>query len=105
MAKNSNFNSIRVTVTTAGTPVRISSTPITTPEFEMFVLSANAGANMYIGDSTVDNQWIPRARSTRTSYTSGNADLVKDNLFQLNEIYLDSDGNGDIAIIQYRELK
>lgn len=95
---------IVVPVATAGTQVPISSTTLYTTDFEVFPLNANVGANMYVGNSSVDNTWIPRPKNQPVNFVHGTgtldgADPVLG--FDLNKIYLDGDSNGDTAVVQY----
>lgn len=95
---------ITVTVTTAGTQVPISATPLFVTDFEVFPLNANAGASMYVGDSTVDNTWIPRPKNFPVNFIHGHGTLDGDGDvlgFDLSKIYLDGDADGDVAIVQY----
>lgn len=106
MANTTTYGMRRITctVTSAGTRVPISPTSLFTTDFEVHVAAGNVGANMYIGNITVDNSWIPRAKGTTRNFTSGQAILIgmnQDVGFDLNKIYLDADANGDVAIIQY----
>lgn len=95
---------INVTVTTAGTRVPISSTTLFATDFEVFPLNANAGANMYVGNVTVDNTWIPRPKNFPVNFVHGTGVFSGEDqvmAFDLSKIYLDSDSNGDIARVQY----
>lgn len=101
-----NFEKIDVTVTTAGTAVPISATPLYVTDFEIYIPSANAGANCYVGDSGVDNTWIPRAKSNSYNFTHGTGVLsglghqaVAE--FDLSRVYVDADSNGDSVVVQY----
>lgn len=96
---------IDVNVTTAGTAVPISATTLFATEFEVHVPNGNAGMNIYVGDSTVDNTWIPRNKGTTNNFSHGTGSLDASGggalAFDLNKIYIDADANGDDAIVQY----
>lgn len=105
MAKVPRFKSFRFTQTTSGIAQRLTTDNIITPEFEFYVLSSNSGASMYIGDENVDNTYIPRNRSTIRNFVSEEGDHTCSEQFHLNEIWVDSDATGDIAIVQYKVLE
>jgi len=95
---------LSVTVSLAGTQVPISATQLFVTDFEVYVNDSNAGANMYIGDSTVDNTWIPRPKGETINFTHGDGTLIGPagvEAFDLSRIYLDADAANDNAIIQY----
>lgn len=95
---------IRVTVPVAGNRVPISPTTLFVTDFELHPLTANAGANMYIGNVTVSNQWIPRPKGLSVNFTHGEGALFGPNAvqgFDLAKIFLDADANGDIAVVQF----
>lgn len=96
-----------VTVVAAGTPVPISATTLFATDFEVFPLNANVGNNMYIGNSSVNNTWIPRPKNQPVNFVHGTGVIDGANMvigFDLSKIYLDADSNGDIAIVQYFAL-
>lgn len=95
---------LSVTVAVAGTQVPISATQLFVTDFEFYVDDGNAGANMYIGDSTVDNTWIPRPKGDAFNFTHGDGTLIGPGgveAFDLSRIYVDADTGGDTAIVQY----
>lgn len=102
MARTVNFKTITVTVSTAGDAAQISASRIFASDFEVYVKSGNTGAAMYVGDSTVDNTWIPRVRGGTFGFTQGDGDIGRSLAFDLSKIYVDADSNGDECIVQYR---
>jgi len=101
------MKTVTVTVSTAGTAQRIMTTTNAeryVTDFEVYVPIGNTGTNIYIGDSTVDNTWIPRAKGVRYNFYHGTGTLLgpgEVTCFDLSKIYIDVDTNGDQAIIQY----
>lgn len=95
------FRKINLDIPVAGTPVPISETTLFTSEFTVHVPSANSGTNVYIGNYTVDNTWIPRAKGNTFNFTHGEGDLEETLGFDLSKIYIDVDTGGDDVIIQY----
>jgi hypothetical protein len=95
---------LNVTVTAPGTPVPCSLTPLFVTDFEVHVKSGNLGANVYIGDETVDNTWIPRAKGTNWNFVHGTGNFIgRDPVlsFDLSKIFVDADGANDSIIVQY----
>lgn len=104
MARTIGMRKIAVTIAAAGTAQPISATPLFATDFEFFVVSGNVGANGYIGDSTVDNTWIPRAAGQTYNFVHGSGNFLGVDPvvgFDLSKIFIDSDANGDEFIIQY----
>ena len=101
----SNFATLTVTVTTAGTPVQISSTDIWVKSFEVWIRDTNTSVNMYVGSSSVANSgtWMPRLRSAIYSFSvdSDRGLPAADGLFNLKNIYMDATSSGDVALVQY----
>lgn len=98
---------VLVTVATAGTAVPISANTLFATDFEVFPLNTNIGSNMYVGNVSVDNTWIPRPRNQPVNFVHGTGVIDGANMvigFDLSKIYLDADSNGDTAIIQYFAL-
>lgn len=99
---------IRRTVAVAGNRVAISPTTLFVTDFELFPLGTNVGANMYVGDVTVNNTWIPRAAGLAVNFTHGDGTFEGPQsvtAFDLSKIFLDGDANGDTAIIQFMALE
>lgn len=95
---------LEVQITAAGTRKPISPTTLFVTDFELHPKAGNAGAAMYIGNNTVDNTWIPRAKGFTVNFTHGTGTWIgceSMTSFDLNKIYLDADANNDTAIIQY----
>lgn len=98
------YKKIDVQVTTPGQRVPISQERIFVTDFEVYVKSGNAGAAMYLGGKTVDSTWIPRPKGVSYNFTHGDGTFLgcESNLgFDLSRIYMDADGAGDQAIVQY----
>lgn len=103
-ARTIGFRKIRVTVAVAGTAVPISENPLFVSDFEIFPLAANTGANSYVGNSEVDNTWIPRPKGEAVNFVHGTGNFIgRDAVvgIDLSRIYVDSDSNGDVVIVQY----
>ncbi len=96
----------KVTVTTAGTPVRATlneGTPasrVGLQSFTVSALSANAGANVYVGSSAMVKATlvgvyaiVPKGTSASFSILNSPAGL------NLADIYLDGDSNSDAALV------
>lgn len=93
-----------VEVLAPGTPVPLSPTTLFATDFEVFVKSGNAGANVYVGDETVDNTWIPRPKGTTWNFVHGTGNFIgRDPVlgFDLSRIFIDADSAGDEIIVQY----
>jgi hypothetical protein len=89
-------------VTTAGTAVQLTATPTYVPWFEFWVDDGNTGANMYFGDSSVDNTYIPRAKGDTAVVTaSSDAGYQKGDMIDLSKVWLDSDSDADSMVIQF----
>lgn len=102
------FRKIFVNVPIAGTAVPISSTPIFTPEFEIYVPTGNTGS-AYIGNIDVENSsgadggWIPRTKGEVITFTaSENVSMSSGDFFDLSKIYVDVNTSGDDVIVQYK---
>lgn len=94
---------LTATVAAAGTAVPLSATDLYTTDIEIFCKSANVG-NIYIGDSTVDNTWIPRAPGSDTNITTGSGSMASRSAelgFNLKNIYINAGTNGDGVIVEY----
>lgn len=97
-----------VTVTTAGTavPVLITSDPNHLYRYcpDFIVYNNNSTGNIYVGDDTVDDTWIPIAPGTSLQVTHGTGSLTGEDPmygFDLSKIYVDSDDDGATAIVQF----
>jgi len=103
-ARTIGLRKIAITITQAGLRQPLAQENIFVTDFEVYVKSGNSGANMYVGDKTVANTWIPRAKGTTTNFVHGTGNyLGADSVvaFNLKNIYMDADTTGDQAIIQY----
>lgn len=109
MARTIGLRKKTITVPTAGTPVPIFAAGDLdiadrfVPDFEVYVPSGNTGV-AYIGNEDVDNTWIPRAKSSYTTFTHGEGTLLGPNPsvgFDLSKVYVDVATGGDQVIIQY----
>lgn len=82
----------------------ISATRIFTPDFEVYVLAGNTGANVYVGDSTVDNTWTPRPKGQYFTFTHGSGEKNGPDAkleFDLSRVFIASDNAADQVIVQY----
>lgn len=101
MSRPVGFRKIAVDMPTTGDAVQITSSRILCPSFEIHAPSGNAG-KVYIGDSTVDNTWIPREQGGTWRFAaSENGDTTRGNFFDLSKIYVVADNDGDDVIVQY----
>lgn len=101
MSEPVGFRKITLTLDVASTRKKLSETPIFTQQFEVHIPSTATGP-VYIGDSGVDNTWIPRAAGSTAAFTSSSGgDIVKGPYFDLSKIYALSATAGDTVIIQY----
>lgn len=95
---------IRVQVNAANVAKPISPTTLFATDFEIFISPSNAGANMYLGNKAVNNQWIPRPKGELYNFTHGDGELIGCNAktaFDLSKIFVLGDAANDTAIIQY----
>jgi len=95
---------ILVTVPVAGSAVPISATQLFVSDYEIYVKSSNVGTNIYVGDKTVDNTWIPRAKGSNWNFVHGTGNFIgRDAVvsFDLAKIYIDADIGGDEVIVQF----
>ena len=102
--KTLNLKRIIVTIAAPGQAQPISDTAIFVSDFEFYMVAANAGANMYIGDETVDNTWIPRPKGTSYKRTAGDGTFLGTDAklgFDLSQLYVDADAAGDKMIVEY----
>jgi len=103
MPKTVNFEKITVTVTTAGTQVPIMSSGVNryVKSFSVYAPTGNTGTNIYLGNSSVDNTWIPIAKGAINSKTLDAESITEGFMYDLTKIYIDADSNGDTAIVVY----
>lgn len=98
----------KVTVTSAGTPVRATineSTPtarLGVQSFTVFAPSGNTGTNIYVGSSAMNKTTyvgvyaiIAKGGSASFSIINAPAGL------NLNEIFIDADTSADVALVSY----
>lgn len=98
---------IEVQVLAAGTRVPISPIQLFVSDFEFHPKAANAGANMYIGDLTVNNTFIPRPKGVTVNFVHGTGIVIGEDSvvrYDLNKIFVDADANGDIGIVQFFDV-
>ncbi len=102
MARTLNRKLIVVTLGAAATP--ITTTPGTyATDFEVYFPSANVGLLAYIGNSAVNNTWIPRQKQQSYNFVSGTgsmASMSNELGFDLSKIYI-LGTNADKAIVEY----
>lgn len=87
----------------AGGRAALSSTNIFATDFEIYFPTANVGNVAYVGDSTVDNTWIPRKKDNPYNFVSGTGSLggtIPELGFNLAKIFV-AGTSGDTAIVQY----
>lgn len=75
-----------------------------TPDFSVYFPSGNSGAVAYIGDSGVDNSWIPYPKEKVINYVSGTGSMggtIPELAFDLGKIYIQGGADNDIAIVEY----
>lgn len=96
----------KVTVTTAGTPVRATinqSDPTAryaVQSFSVFALSGNSGANIYIGSSGLNKSTLAGVYAIIPKGSSGFAIIQEAPAgIMMNEIYVDGDSNDDACLI------
>jgi len=95
---------IQVNVDAANVAKPISPTTLFVTDFEIFISPSNVGANMYIGNKAVTNQWIPRPKGELYNFTHGDGELIGCNskvAFDLSKLFVVGDAALDTAIIQY----
>lgn len=101
MARSIGFKKISIDIPMAGQRVPLSATSIKVPWFELYCASTNGGS-IYLGDSTVNSTWIPRAASSNLTFTASNrGDLTEGDWFDLSKIYVTCATAGDDVIIVY----
>lgn len=100
----------KVTVTTAGTPVRATineSTPANryaVQSFSVFALAGNSGANIYAGSSAMNKTTLAGVYAIIPKGAAGSAVIVQAPAgINLNEIYIDADTNGDACLVSATE--
>lgn len=85
-----------VTVTTSGTKVAVSATPIAAVKLWVSSRNANTG-NMYVGDTNVSTtRGVEVIKGTTQEFADPNGGLL-----DLGSIYIDAGTNGDKAFIAY----
>lgn len=85
-------------------PIVISATALFPPDFEIHFPTTNTSAVGYLGDSTVDNTWIPRTKGISYSLTHGDGNMDGNHLtvgFNLAKLYVYTGTIGDKCIIEY----
>lgn len=95
---------IEIQVIAAGVRRPISPVTLFVTDFEFHPKANNVGANMYIGNNTVDNTWIPRAAGLSVNFTHGDGTWIGEDQktsIDLNKVFVDGDANGDTAIVQF----
>ena len=102
MARTVKTGTLRVTC--GATNKVLSATSLLVTDFEMQPDTGNTGSYMYIGDSSVDNTYIGRAKGSITNFTVGNSNPVTQPSMDLSKWYVAGDNAADVAIIQYRIL-
>lgn len=96
----------KVTVATAGTPVRVTSNESVpsarygVQSLTVQALAGNSGTNIYVGNSTMNKSTlagvyaiVPKGSSSYVVIIEAPAGI------NANEIYLDADTNGDSALV------
>lgn len=104
-----------ITVATAGTAIPVidvatGTDPLIpfrfTPDFVVY--NNNASNAIYVGDSTVDNDWIPIASGSSMKFVHGHGSLEGRDVqtcFDLGDIYIDCTADGDTAIVEFVSIK
>ena len=97
---------ITVVAALAGVPQKFTNTPIPAypTDFTVYVVSGNLGANVYIGDKTVDSTWIPRPKGSIVNFVHGSGNMMgHDEIvgFDFSNWYFIGEGNGDTIVIEY----
>jgi len=103
------LRTVVVTTPTAGTAVPITTDKTYTHKFEVHIPNGNTGASNFIGDSSVDNTSIPRAKATAagnpdgtyTFVSSEESSLSGGDPFDLSKVFIDVTTGGDTAIVQF----
>lgn len=100
----------KVTVTTAGTPVRatlnesVPATRYAVQSFTVFALAGNTGTNIYIGNSAMNKTTLAGVYGIAVKGSFTNAVIIEAPAgINLNEIYLDADTSGDAALVSATE--
>lgn len=96
----------KITVTIAAGPVAtpISATNLFTTDFSIHFPTTNAATEGYVGDSTVDTSWIPRAAGSSFNFVHGMGSMDGDSTvtaFNLKKIFVITSTPGDTAIVEY----
>lgn len=94
---------LSVSVAAAGTQVPLTTDKIKTPFFEIIMLNASAATNFYIGDSTVDSNWIPRVKNQPYAFTSAPESPMSNVEFDLSKIWVDADNTASF-VVQYLKM-
>lgn len=95
-----NFKHIALTLTGSAQALTASADTFTT-EFELYCGAANVGS-VFLGDSTVDNTWIPRDKGTRTNFKPEDIG-GEPKAFDLSKLFVTGTLN-DTIVIQYRVI-
>jgi len=111
MSAKVNLERISVTIATASVAQKISSEPIKTPKFEVHVPNGSTGP-FYIGDSDVDDTWIPLGKATAAGnedgtylFSASDEGFTHGDFFDLSEMYIMSATASDAAIVQYWNIE
>lgn len=102
--KTIGMRKITKVVANPGTPEPISATPLYVTDFELYVPTTNTGLQVYIGDSLVDNTWIPRVKGGLYNFTHGDGAFLGPLMklgFDLSKIYIAVASADDAVIVQY----
>jgi len=73
-------------------------------DFEIYFPTSNVGLYGYVGNSTVDNTWIPRVKTLPYNFVSGTGSMGGQNVelaFNASNWYVLGSQNGDVAIVEY----
>ena len=98
---NIKLEKILVNVDVAGTQEAISASAIYTPWIEVYAPDTNVG-NVYLGNSDVDNSWIPMLPGEKKAYAANELGSIgSGDQLNLANWYVDADNNNDDLIIQY----
>ena len=94
------INTVNVTVTTAGTPVQVSTTRIPAAWVNIMGALDNAGS-IFIGDSNVSSTQGQAAGAGGGAGSPQYPPVSGISPYNLEDIYIDSANNGDIAQVTY----
>lgn len=90
----------KITVTTAGTPVQVSSTRAGVQSITVFALAGNSGTNIYIGNSAMNKSTLAGVYAI---VAKGNNMPIEIPMapagLNAADIYLDADTSNDAALV------